>query len=280
MDAAGVDANINPAPVGASWLHQATVDWPELQDTASCRAENADAAALRMAFERDGRGSSRCPPRTCHCTATVRPHALGRHRREQHAARPGQPRAREARRSENVGQIMWPSDLVAGLRDGPCTGARCRRRPASTKAAPSASRWRSILTCSFTRMHYGHGCAVASGRRVLAVGHGRHPRHDLLGRTGRSHGAERLPVVRAGQPPRGGARPHRTASADSHVLMTEHCSEREGVPVELPAGSCMPPRPTTTAVATARRRHAACTSPTTSSMIKWERDQGSTTADG
>ena len=73
-------------------------------------------------------------------------------------------------------------------------------------------------------------------------------------------------------------RPHRTASADSHVLMTEQCSEAEGTPVELRAGSCTFHHGRTLHYsrgnATAAPRRTYITNYRPLGMVRWERQNG------
>ncbi|XP_078670874.1 phytanoyl-CoA dioxygenase domain-containing protein 1-like [Branchiostoma floridae x Branchiostoma belcheri] len=71
-------------------------------------------------------------------------------------------------------------------------------------------------------------------------------------------------------------RPHRAAKEGVHVLMTDHCSEEEGKPMPIPAGSCTFHHGRTLHYtrgnSTDRERRAYIVNYRPISMVRWERE--------
>lgn len=176
---------------------------------------------------------------------------------------------------ENTGQIMWPSDRVAGLADGPLHGRTLEAARAllgediafdfdmmiwkegNTKVETpwhqDAAYWPSGMTD--TR---AVSCWVALDDATIENG-------CLWMVPGSHHESIAL-------------RPHRPASEGSHILMTEAVSKDEGVPIELPAGSCVIWHGRTLHGArgnlTSKPRRAYITNYRPATMVEWERQNG------
>jgi hypothetical protein len=113
----------NPAPPpGSPWLNQTEVEWPACDSVDAWLASTGQSLPdIARAFERDGYAVVRgiVPSDALGVYTSMHDRivsgsllAPGRHDLGAHA-----PQVRE--NVENVGQVMWPSDLVDGGRDGP-----------------------------------------------------------------------------------------------------------------------------------------------------------------
>lgn len=118
----GWNPETNPAPVGAPWLNQSRVEWPDRKSLNDWLAATGQClSAVSQDFDEKGFAVLRsfisdeelCVYRRMHDDmqsgklVTPGRHDLGGHKEQKI---PGK---------ENVGQIMWPTDLIENSRNGP-----------------------------------------------------------------------------------------------------------------------------------------------------------------
>ena len=281
VTAAGWNPASNPAPIGAPWLNQVSAKGafpPFKRDFIEWLDETGqDLGHIQKSFQEHGFAvlENIIPPESlsaydafhesiiCGELLTPGRHDLGSHKTEKISG------------VENVGQIMWPSDIVEGMRDGPLHIRSCQiarhllgddlsfdfdmlifKEPNTATETPwhqDEAYWPDGMT---DKRAITIWCALDEAR----IDNG------AMWFVSGSHLGE--------------LHPHKSAADGSHILMTEAASESS------PGSQCVELRPGSAVIwhgrtlhysrgnSTMQRRRTLITNYRPEAMVKWERENG------
>eukprot|EP00658_Telonema_sp_P-2_P071380 TRINITY_DN60650_c0_g1_i1.p1 TRINITY_DN60650_c0_g1~~TRINITY_DN60650_c0_g1_i1.p1 ORF type:complete len:305 (+),score=64.61 TRINITY_DN60650_c0_g1_i1:158-1072(+) len=176
---------------------------------------------------------------------------------------------------ENTGQIMWPSDRVPGLAEGPFHSRSLGAARTLFGSADMAFDFDMLIykdgnTFTETPWHqdaayWPSGMSDTRACSCWVALDDVHVANGCLWMVPGSHKEAHL-------------RQHRPATPGSHILMTDDASEQDGKPVELKAGSAVLWHGRTLHYArgntTSKLRRAYITNYRPGAMVEWERANG------
>jgi len=272
----GWNEETNPVGQGP-WRDQIAITWDNFDDVNTWLA-NTDLDAIRRSFEEHGYAvvHNIIPkPQLRHYTGLYDSIQGGAVDASSHRHDLGGHKDQVVDGKENVGQIMWPSDLVAGFREGPLherSYAVCKSLLGQDTAFDfDMLIYKDPHTATETPWHQDEAYwpSGMSDKRAITV-------WCALDEATVDNGA--MWYIKGSH--QGRLREHQTASAGSHILMTEDASEDEdgATCVPLPAGSavlwhgrtCHYSRGNVTAQV---RRTFICNF-RPEAMVQWERQNG------